>query len=61
MSKVMVKTTLCLMLGQHLRLWINMNPALGHRSYLGVQYQSDNTQTQYRFTIGPSFAMQAQH
>ena len=28
-----IPTTLCLMLGQHLRLWININPALGHRSY----------------------------
>ena len=23
----------CLFVGQHLRLWINMNPALGHRFY----------------------------
>ena len=30
---MIVTTTLCLMLGHHLRLWINMNPALGHRSY----------------------------
>ena len=30
---VMLTTTLCLMFGQHLRLWINMNPALGHCSY----------------------------
>ena len=28
-----ITTTLCLMLGQHLRLWITMNPELGHRSY----------------------------
>ena len=27
------------MLGQHLRLWITMHPALGHRSYC-VQSQS---------------------
>ena len=39
-SKVMLTTTFCLMLGQHLRLWINMNPALGHRSCTGVQSQS---------------------
>ena len=32
-TKVMLTSTLCLMLGQHLRLWINMNPVLGHRSY----------------------------
>ena len=30
---VIVTATLCLMLGHHLRLWINMNPTLGHRSY----------------------------
>ena len=33
MSKVMITTTLCLMLRQHLSLWTNMNPALCHRSY----------------------------
>ena len=31
---VIVTTTLCLMLGHHLRVWININPALGHRSHL---------------------------
>ena len=60
MSKVMVTTPLCLMLGQHLILGINMPPALGHRSYLVVQSQSDNTLTQYWFNAGPSFATQAQ-
>ena len=30
------------MLGQHLRLWINMNPAQGHRSYTGVQSHRPN-------------------
>ena len=43
------------MLGQHLRLWINMNPALGHRSYTGLPL------TQYWFNVGPSFATQAQN
>ena len=33
LCNVMLTTTLCLMLGQHLILWINMNPALGHCSY----------------------------
>ena len=33
MFTVTVSTTLCLMLEQHLRLWINMNPALDLRSY----------------------------
>ena len=33
LSKVMLTTTLSLVLGQHLRLWINMNRALGHRFY----------------------------
>ena len=30
---VIVTTTLCLMLGHHLRLRININPALGHRQH----------------------------
>ena len=41
-------TTLCLMLGHHLRLWININPALGHRQH--------DTLTQYWFNVGPLFA-----
>ena len=40
--------TLCLMLGHHLRLWININPALGHRQH--------DTLTQYWFNVGPLFA-----
>ena len=34
------------MLGHHLRLWINMNPALGHRQH--------DTLTQYWFKAGPT-------
>ena len=63
MSKVLLTTTLCLMLGQHLILWINMNPVLGHRSYwcaVSVSRPYD-TLAQYWFNVGPSFMMQAQH
>ena len=41
-------TTLCLMLGHHFRLWININPALGHRQ--------PDTPTQYWFNVSPLFA-----
>ena len=35
------------MLGHHLRLWINIKPALGHRQHY--------TLTQYWFNVGPLF------
>ena len=37
-----------MMLGHHLRLWININPALGHRQH--------DTLTPYWFNVGPLFA-----
>ena len=59
MCTVIVTTTLCLILEQHLRLWINMNPALGHRLRLSLSQQE--TLTQYWFDLGLSFATQAQN
>ena len=59
MSKVMVTTTLCLMLGQHLRLWINTSA--GSSFLLVCSLSQYDTLTQYWFTAGPSFATQAQH
>ena len=42
-------TTVCLMLGHRLRLWIiNINTALGHRQH--------DTLTQYWFNVDPLFA-----
>ena len=46
----MVATTLCLMLGQHRRLWINENLALDHRSYWRLSQR--DILNQY-FNVGP--------
>ena len=53
--------TLCVMLGQRLRLWMKMNPALVYRSYCVCNPSQPDTLTQCWFNVSPSSVMQAQH